>query len=274
LALLLAVSAAFVLAPDGRFAFGVESASGAATGLAQHPAAAVPRLYAFAAGMIAVVNPCGFALLPAYLGLYLGDGGRAPSSTLARLREAATVSLVVAVSFVILFGLVGVLVSAAGRTVTVLFPWVGLGVGVLMVVAGGRALAGHPIYSAAGDRMADRLGARARLGGLDGYAAFGAAYALASLGCALPIFLTVVGSTLLGTSWLTGLLQVVLYGAGMAFLLAALTILVAIFKTGFLGRVRVLGRAAEPVGAVLLLVVGAYVIYYWLTLGGIVPAPD
>ena len=40
-----------------------------------------PLGFAFAAGMVAAVNPCGFAMLPAYMGLYLGandtdDGGR------------------------------------------------------------------------------------------------------------------------------------------------------------------------------------------------------
>src|SRR3989454_7806579 len=30
--------------------------------------------YAFALGAVAAFNPCGFALLPAYLGLYLRDG--------------------------------------------------------------------------------------------------------------------------------------------------------------------------------------------------------
>ena len=38
-------------------------------------------LFAFAAGMASAVNPCGFAMLPAYLGMYLGDGMNAVSYT-------------------------------------------------------------------------------------------------------------------------------------------------------------------------------------------------
>ncbi len=34
----------------------------------------LPFGFAFGAGMIAAVNPCGFAMLPAYLSLYLGAG--------------------------------------------------------------------------------------------------------------------------------------------------------------------------------------------------------
>lgn len=32
----------------------------------------LPMGYAFGAGMVSTVNPCGFAMLPAYLSLYMG----------------------------------------------------------------------------------------------------------------------------------------------------------------------------------------------------------
>lgn len=32
--------------------------------------------YAFGAGMLCVVNPCGFAMLPVYLSFYLGAGNQ------------------------------------------------------------------------------------------------------------------------------------------------------------------------------------------------------
>jgi hypothetical protein len=51
--------------------------------------AALPFGYAFVAGMIAAVNPCGFALIPAYLGSYLwSDGRRAGGSCSARSSSA------------------------------------------------------------------------------------------------------------------------------------------------------------------------------------------
>ena len=41
--------------------------------------------YAFTAGMVASVNPCGFAMLPAYLSYFLGIEGQADDrSTTAR----------------------------------------------------------------------------------------------------------------------------------------------------------------------------------------------
>ena len=37
-----------------------------------------PLALAFTAGMVATVNPCGFAMLPAYLGYFLGLEGTNP----------------------------------------------------------------------------------------------------------------------------------------------------------------------------------------------------
>src|SRR5260370_32700283 len=51
----------------------------------------LPLGYAFAAGMLAAVNPCGFALLPGYLGLYLGSF-EAPASPARRLGRALAVA--------------------------------------------------------------------------------------------------------------------------------------------------------------------------------------
>lgn len=246
----------------------VERLSGASTTLLQAIATGLPVGYAFGAGMVAAVNPCGFALLPAYLGLYLG-AGEIPGGWTA-IPRALVVSGVVTLSFVFLFGTVGLVLSAATSAVAVYFPWAGLVIGVLLVLAAGRMLAGRPIYGSLGNRLADRMGTPARRGGLWGYAAYGLAYGLASLGCTLPIFLTVVGSALVVHGFLAGLLEFLLYGLGMGFLLAILTIAAAGFKRGALAPVRAFTRYANPASSVMLLMTGAYVVYYWLTLGGLI----
>lgn len=245
----------------------VERLSGASTTLLQAIATGLPVGYAFGAGMVAAVNPCGFVLLPAYLGLYLGAGERPGGWT--AIPRALVVSGVVTLSFVLLFGTVGLVLSAATSAVAVYFPWAGLVVGVLLVLAGGRMLAGRPVYGSIGNRLADRMGASARREGLLGYASYGLAYGLASLGCTLPIFLTVVGSALVVHGFLAGLLEFLLYGLGMGFLLGGLTIVAAGFKLSALAPVRAFTRYSNPASAVLLLVTGAYVAYYWLTLGGL-----
>ena len=50
----------------------VATLAGGATDALQRIRGAIPLGLAFGLGMAAAVNPCGFALLPTYLGLYLG----------------------------------------------------------------------------------------------------------------------------------------------------------------------------------------------------------
>lgn len=268
-ALFLAALAAFILAPDGHFAIGVESASSAASALAQRPSQSLPRIYALFAGMVAAFNPCGFALLPAYLGLYLQDDRGRRRSIATTISTPLKVSLSVTAAFVAVFGLVGLAVGVAGTAISSVLPLVGFIIGVVLIVVGGAVLSGWSLDTASTTKLADRLGPAAGRTTMSGYFAYGIAYALASLGCTFPVFLTVLGLAPLAGGLLGGLLQFLLYGIGMAVVLAVLTIAAALFKTELLRRLRGVGRIIEPAGAILLLLVGAYVVYYWVTLGGL-----
>ena len=63
-----------------------------------------PLGLAFAAGLVATVNPCGFAMLPAYLSLFLTDPRDADRSG---VRAGLRVRLIVTVAFVATFAIVG-----------------------------------------------------------------------------------------------------------------------------------------------------------------------
>lgn len=243
--------------------------------LSQVTSISVSRLwwvYAFLLGTIAAFNPCGFAILPAYLGLYLNDKNGATSPA-ARSRRALLVSLVVAGAFTVLFGVTGGLVSAGSTVVSSLmfglFPWVGLGVGILLIVAGGLILSGKPLGFITAQRVANRLGRAAGSSGTRSYAAFGLAYGLASLGCTLPLFLALLGTATAAGGPGSAIVAFALYGMGMATTLGVLTLLAGVMSVGILARFRAMGRFVSPIGAALLLASGAYVVYYWLTVGRI-----
>ena len=273
-ALVGAVVAALVYRPGLEGIFGAESFSSTASNFLAGAGAIVPLGYAFGAGMVSAVNPCGFALLPTYLGLYLGsDESSGPALPISRrLLRGLEISFAVTLSFVILFGLVGVALSLTTSAVGAYFRWIGLGVGVLLVLTGGAMLAGGHLYLGAAQRLGARLGARAAQRGIRAYAAYGLAYAACSLGCTLPVFLAVVASSLVTAGPAAAIVQFVLYALGMGFVLSVLTLVAALVKHAAFRGVRRLGAYVEPLGAVLLLVTGGYVIYYWLTLGGLLAA--
>lgn len=180
---------------------GLESISGRSGSLLGRLGSTLPLGYAFGAGMVAAVNPCGLALLPAYLGLYLRDSGTSKSRTGQSLARAIKVSAAMTTGFVLLFGVAGLVLSAAASALVEYVPWLGLAVGVLLVVVGGRMLGGAELHTTLGGSLADRVSGSTRVPGVRGFIAYGVAYGAASLSCTLPIFITVVASALTVTGF-------------------------------------------------------------------------
>jgi cytochrome c biogenesis protein CcdA len=169
---------------------------------------------------------------------------------------------------VLTFGLAGVLLTAAGAALGAALPLLGLAVGVALAGTGAYLLSGGNVYSSLGGRAAARLTSAARAPGYRGYAAYGVAYAAASLGCALPIFLTVVGLATAAHDPVRSSGQFALYGLGMGLVVTALTVATALLKGAVLAGARVVGaRLLGAASGALLVLTGAYVTAYWLALG-------
>lgn len=218
--------------------------------------------YAFVAGMVATVNPCGFAMLPAYLTWFArGDAPRG-SSAVVRVPRAVTAGLTTTAGFVAVFAAAGALVHAGASAFMEVVPELGAAVGLALVVIGALTAAGHHI----GVRLPGStrpLGGRGR--GAQAMAGFGVSYALASLGCTLPIFLVAVADTFTREGAVQGFGSFVAYGLGMGAVLTALAVIVAVAPWVSLRRLRAFGgRMERPVG-VLLVLVGAYLVYYWVS---------
>lgn len=241
----------------------VESVSARMSGALLSLGTKAPLGYALAAGMVASVNPCGFALLPGYLGYYLGDRRDVRGWRLAR--RAVAVSVTVSASFALLFGLAGILTALAASALAASLPWAGAAVGVILIGLAGYLAAGREISVSLAPRAAHRLGPASRSRGLGGYAAYGLAYGIASLGCTLPVFLAVVGTSLQSRQLPGAIGHFLLFAAGMGIVITVLTLATAWFGDGLITRARALGRHVGWASAIILWLAGAYVTYYWLT---------
>jgi cytochrome c biogenesis protein CcdA len=248
----------------------VEGASSSAGGILGDISLLFPLGFAFSAGMVSAVNPCGFTMLPAYLGLYLGTTGEREASSAAeaagQLRQALVVGLSVTAGFILLFAVVGLSIGSGARFLVEYFPWIGLGIGVLLTVAGGWLIRGGTIYTALGERMAARIGDPTRTD-VRGYFLFGLSYGTASLSCTLPIFITVIGGSIAIADFLPSVWQFVLYGLGMGSVILALTLSLAVFKAALLVWLRQVMTYVQPVSAMMMLAAGGFIVYYWLTFG-------
>ena len=105
-----------------------------------------PFALAFTTGMLATVNPCGFAMLPAYLSFFLGldrdrDGDLAEDRAGAMLR-ALVVGLVVSAGFLAVFGVLGTLAKVGLDSFIGWVQWITVAIGLGLVALGVALLAG------------------------------------------------------------------------------------------------------------------------------------
>src|SRR6266508_2576229 len=131
----------------------------------------VPFGLALAAGMLAVVNPCGFALLPAYASvLVLGDD--APRRTVA-VGRALGMAVAMTAGFEAVFGVFGLALAAVAGTLQRHLPWFTVVLGLALAAAGGWLVAGRRLP---GPRITKGKGP-ALTRSLPSMAMFGVAYA-------------------------------------------------------------------------------------------------
>lgn len=227
----------------------------------------LPLGYAFGAGMVATVNPCGFLMLPAYVAYYLGSGEDNPRlySLPTRTLQGLSLALAMALGFVALFSAIGLAVSLGGQALLAPVPAAGLAIGAALAGLGLLLLfRGGSIGLAVASRV--QVGFRRSL---PFALLFGVGYAVASLSCTLPVFLLVVGSAMATQGLAPALLQFVSYSLGMGFLVAVVIVSTAFFKGALNRYLRQLMPYVHQVSAVFLIGAGAYLIIYWLRFGAL-----
>ena len=238
-------------------------------------AVATPSLlYPYTLGMMAAVNPCGFPLLPAYLELFVGSSDRPATDATdatdttdppaARAGRAVTAGAFATIGFLALFGPLGLITqfgwtTLAGHSASLSrYPMAALGVA--MVVLGALTLTGR-----SPKLPLPELGTGAGLRRPVGLAVFGFSYGVASIGCALPLFIGGVATSFGHANSVRAVSGLLVYGLGMGTILAALAIGIALLGRGAGRHLRAASRWVPVAGGVILVTVGAYLTWYWIT---------
>jgi len=214
----------------------------------------VPVALALVAGAVAAVNPCGFALLPAYLAvLVTADDGGGRAAVVRAVRFAAGMT----VGFVAVFGLFGAVVAPLALAVERYLPYVTVVVGAVLVAMGLLVLSGRSLPA---PRLAGR--GRAPSQGWLSQVSYGVTFALASLSCTVGPFLAVTSTALREGSVPGVVLTFVAYAVGMGAVVLVVALAAATARASVVARVRQAGPYVARVGGVLLLVAGCYVTWY------------
>ena len=212
--------------------------------------------FAVAAGSVAALNPCGFAMLPAYLTLVV-VGGDADRSRTAAVGRALAATVAMAAGFLLLFGTFGLVIAPVAASAQKYLPAVTVVIGATLIGLGVWMLTGREITILL---PKPRRGApTGQLGSMFGY---GLAYAVASLSCTIGPFLAVTTASFRAGSVVGGVTAYLAYGAGMALVVGVAATAVALAGTTVITGARRLLPYVNRIGGALLILVGVYVGYY------------
>ncbi|GAA4895062.1 cytochrome c biogenesis CcdA family protein [Actinomycetospora straminea] len=215
--------------------------------------------FALAAGLVAALNPCGFAMLPAYLALVVlgNDPSEARRGRGGVVLRALVATGLMTVGFLVVFGAFGAVVAPFASSLQRYLPAVTVVIGVVMVILGVWLLTGRELIG-----LLPRSGRGAPTGRLSSMFGYGVAYAIASLSCTIGPFLAVTTSSFATGSVIGAVAGFLAYGLGMALVVGVLAVTVALAGYGAATRARRLLPYVNRVAGALLVVVGLYVGYY------------
>lgn len=215
--------------------------------------------FGFVAGIGAFFAPCAFALFPAYISYYLttvGTGRESPGRSLA-------LGLTCAAGSAVFFAVAGIAIALVGgvisRYLIAMKPAVAIGVALLGL--GLVADIRMPPTALPFGRVGGRLPPAA------GLFFYGFGYALASTGCTLPIYVSIIVLPL--TSGFAGaaLVTFASFASAMALMMLLTSLLVGLAKASVLRRLQAsTGWIKRGSGAVLI-VAGLYLGYYYIAAG-------
>jgi cytochrome c biogenesis protein CcdA len=208
--------------------------------------------------LLAAINPCGFVLLPTYLVYFLGMENLRPGAERASMLRALKVGLAVSAGFMSVFVVIGAISELSTNWLVEKAEWISLVIGVALLVLGIAMLFGYRLPF-----TTPKLDVGERDRSVRAMYVFGLAYAVASIGCTIPLFTAVVLGSFSTKGLTTGITAVALYGIGMALVVTSLTVTLAFANTAFL---RVLRRGMvwfEQLAGILLVLTGMYLCWYW-----------
>lgn len=210
----------------------------------------------FAAGVFATFNPCGFAMLPAYITILInGQTVRVKPEIL--LARALQFSLLISLGVVSVFAFFAVAIFPFSTAVQRYLPVVTVLIGLLLIILGVLSLLGKSVYL---KRLWNpNVAPTQRLRNIYLY---GVTFALGSLSCTIGPFLAAT-SKALNLKFLELLRIYLFYALGISATIFVIALL-ALFSKSAINRVRNSVGIIEKISNVFLVLVGIYLIIFGL----------
>ncbi len=250
-------------------------------------------LFAVGAGVMVFFSPCSFPMLPGYMSFYLSSKkqrtGKFDEQT---ARETLPDGLAAAAGLMGILLLIGILlipfISIIGGFIPVLELVVGiliLSMGIVMVMEYDSNMIVRPFRNL----MATIAGSQPMImvksgiessiraitgkefsfsdnadGTRTGLFWYGVAYGSAATGCVAPVVVGLLTASI-GRGLLTGMFVFVIFSATAGALMVAFTMVVAASESTIVDKLKASTRQIEMGGGVVMVIVGLYLIYYFLS---------
>jgi cytochrome c-type biogenesis protein len=212
----------------------------------------------FIRGLVASINPCGFVLLPTYLMYFLGVSAANGEMQKAPISKALLVGVTVSSGFLAVFFAIGAVTQFWTQSLLENAKYATAAIGIAFVVLGIAMLFGYKLPIGT---MQVRTGERDRT--LRSMFLYGIAYAVASLGCTLPLFMSTLFQTGESKGYWAGVANVVMYALGMAVVVISLTLALAAANASFVKWLKNKMQYVEMVSGAFVLLSGLYLLWYF-----------
>ena len=219
--------------------------------------------YSFIAGSLAAVNPCGIVMLPVYLALYVNGEENSNSQNFSnKINNSLKVIFSVGSGFIVLFIVISILIYFSQSLIGQVIPFLSIFMSVLIIYFGVGEILNKKTFNSSLMRLANKIG-NPKNRGMIPYVLFGISYGLVSVGCALPIFISIVTKTL-NDSFLDIIVNFIFYSLGMLSIITFLT-LSTLFSVNTYSKINNFFRKySSIIFGLFLTIAGVYMLSYWI----------
>ena len=219
----------------------------------------VDLAFPLAAGLIAAFNPCGFAMLPAYLAYFLGHELKSPPDGYQGFLNGVKVSVTLSAGFVFVFALVGILTNTliSENSIEERAGYITLPIGIILILLGLAMIRGYQPNIKIPSLHIKNFNRQ-----LPSIFLFGVSYAIVSIGCSAPIFFITVGSSFSRDGFINGVAVFITYALGMSIVVTFLTISLALTRTMIAKNMRRILPYLSPISGLLLTGAGFFLASY------------
>jgi cytochrome c biogenesis protein CcdA len=219
--------------------------------------------YSFIAGSLAAVNPCGIVMLPVYLALYVnGEKNEKSPSFSKKVNNSLKVIFSVGSGFIFLFVLISIFIYFSQSLLGKIIPILSIFMSILIIYFGVGEILNKKTFNSTIMRLAGKIG-DPKNKGVFPYILFGVSYGLVSVGCALPIFISLIANTI-NDSFYEIIFNFVFYSLGMLAVISILTFS-TLFSVNTSSKINnFLRRNSYLIFGLFLTVAGIYMLSYWI----------